>query len=91
MTDAKQALEVREWLNSIITNPTYDGSAIPIYGVDVACLIEENARLRAWLSVLEPHLDAVICYASDMDEHPPNRVVAEVRAYIAPTQDTTHD
>lgn len=43
----------------------------------------EVGRLRAWLSALEPHLDAVICYASDMDEHPPNRVVAEVRAYIS--------
>ena len=49
----------------------------------LSSLAEENERLRGWLSVLEPHLDAVICYASDMDEHPPNRVVAEVRAYLS--------
>ena len=94
MTDAKQALEVVERLRQYPDLPRIPvaGQALMSEAASLlSSLAEENERLLAWLSVLEPHLDAVICYASDMDEHPPNRVVAEVRAYIAPTQDTTHD
>lgn len=43
---------------------------------------QEIEDLRGWLRILEPHLDAVICYASTMSEHPPNRAVKEVREYL---------
>lgn len=48
---------------------------------------EENAKLRARVEELEgligriePHVDAIVCYASTMGEHEPNRIAHEVRA-----------
>jgi len=32
---------------------------------------------------IEPYLDAIICYASTMDEHEPNRVANNVRKALA--------
>jgi hypothetical protein len=35
------------------------------------------------LKALEPYLDAIVCYASSMDEHEPNRLAFNARAAIA--------
>ena len=32
---------------------------------------------------VEPHLDAIVCYASTMDEHEPNRIAYNLRAALA--------
>lgn len=45
-----------------------------------AALLEEA---RSVLSRLEPHLDAIVCYASTMDEHEPNRIAFDARALYA--------
>jgi thiamine pyrophosphate-dependent acetolactate synthase large subunit-like protein len=45
-------------------------------------LKEEAARaekLESLLRRIEPHLDAIVCYASDMGEHEPNRIAFDVR------------
>lgn len=42
----------------------------------------ENEALRELLRRIEPHLDAIICYASTMDEHEPNRIASDVRAAL---------
>lgn len=47
---------------------------------------EREARLAEAVEVMrrvEPYLDAIICYASTMDEHEPNRIAAEFRAFLA--------
>lgn len=31
---------------------------------------------------IEPHLDAIVCYASTMNEHEPNRIAVDVRAAL---------
>lgn len=43
-------------------------------------LLEEATGL---LGRLEPHLDAIVCYASTMDEHEPNRLAVDTRAFLA--------
>lgn len=35
------------------------------------------------LAALEPYLDAIVCYASDMGEHEPNRLAVNARAALA--------
>lgn len=40
-------------------------------------------ELRAALKALEPYLDAIVCYASTMEEHEPNRLVVQARAALA--------
>jgi hypothetical protein len=35
------------------------------------------------LKALEPYLDAIVCYASSMDEHEPNRLAVNARALLA--------
>lgn len=42
-----------------------------------------SIALREALKGLEPHFDAIACYASSMDEHEPNRLVFNARAAIA--------
>lgn len=49
-------------------------------GNEFAALIEEA---RSVLSRLEPHLDAIVCYASAMDEHEPNRIAFDARTLYA--------
>lgn len=46
-------------------------------------LVDASANVLAALQSLEPHLDAIVCYASTMGEHEPNRLVVEARAAIA--------
>jgi hypothetical protein len=41
--------------------------------------ITEIERLRDILRRVEPHLDAIVCYASTMGEHEPNRIARDVR------------
>ena len=50
---------------------------------------DDQARIRmaapdllAAMEGLEPYLDAIICYASTMDEHEPNRLAFNARAAI---------
>ena len=57
-------------------------------------LAEDNAKLRERVEELEnligriePHIDAIVCYASTMGEHEPNRIAHDVRAIARPTQD----
>ena len=38
---------------------------------------------EALLRRVEPHLDAIICYASTMGEHEPNRIAFDIRAALA--------
>jgi hypothetical protein len=44
---------------------------------------DEVERLLALLRRVEPHLDAIVCYASTMDEHEPNRIAFDVREALA--------
>ena len=41
----------------------------------------EGAKLA--LRLLEPYLDGLVCYASTMGEHEPNRIAVGVRAILA--------
>lgn len=41
-----------------------------------------SAELFDALKGLEPFLDAIVCYASSMDEHEPNRIAVNARAAI---------
>jgi hypothetical protein len=46
----------------------------------------DEDKVEALLDLLrriEPHLDAIICYASTMGEHEPNRIAHDVRAAIS--------
>ena len=43
------------------------------------------AQLEAALKGIEPYLDAIVCYASTMDEHEPNRLAHAVRAALPET------
>jgi hypothetical protein len=45
--------------------------------------ITEIERLRDILRRVEPHLDAIVCYASTMGEHEPNRIARDVRDALA--------
>jgi hypothetical protein len=52
-------------------------------GPEAAALLEYQAaiiaELRAALEAVEPYLDAIVCYASTIDDHDGNRVAAIVR------------
>ena len=39
------------------------------------------------LRALEPYLDAIVCYASSMDEHEPNRLAFNARQALAALTD----
>lgn len=47
-------------------------------------------RLEALLREINPYLDAVVCYASTINEHEPNRIVKEIRELLAPDCDVCH-
>jgi hypothetical protein len=38
--------------------------------------------MREALEAVEPYLDAIVCYASTMDEHEPNRIAHKVRTAL---------
>lgn len=50
--------------------------------VEKRALRARVARLEAALRGLEPYLDAIVCYASTMDEHEPNRLAHIARAAL---------
>jgi hypothetical protein len=43
-------------------------------------LREAGERKDALLRRIEPHIDAIVCYASTMGEHEPNRLAVDLRA-----------
>ena len=43
----------------------------------------------AVLTRLEPHLDAIVCYASTMGEHEPNRIAHDIRALLTRIKDSS--
>lgn len=45
-------------------------------------LKQERDELLAVLKRIEPHLDAIICYASTMSEHEPNAIAQQARELI---------
>lgn len=48
----------------------------------------EIDALKALICRIEPYVDAIVCYASTMGEHEPNRIAHEVRAVAnGPSQD----
>ena len=44
---------------------------------------EVAGELAGVMQKAEPHLDGIICYASTMDEHEPNRIAHDFRAALA--------
>jgi len=53
-----------------------------VFGREEALLIAAGPRLLAALAALEPYLDAIVCYASTMDEHEPNRLAVDAREAV---------
>ena len=53
----------------------------------VAELVMAAPILAKLLARLEPHLDAIICYASTMGEHEPNAIAADVRGWLGHLRD----
>lgn len=53
----------------------------------IALLAEVEAVLRR----LEPHLDAIVCYASTMEEHEPNRIAFDARDLLTKIQQARGD
>ena len=51
--------------------------------LDKFWLMDTAQRAVDLLRRVEPHLDAIICYASTMGEHGPNRLAYDVRAFLA--------
>lgn len=60
----------------ISSGPEFDISITP---ATARALLAERERLREALRGLEPYLDAIVCYASSMDEHEPNRLAFNAR------------
>jgi hypothetical protein len=53
---------------------------------------EVAGELAGAMQKAEPHLDAIICYASTMDEHEPNRIAHDFRAALTRfKQESDHD
>jgi len=46
-------------------------------------LIAAAPDLYKALANLEPYLDAIVCYASTIEEHPPNGFILETKAALA--------
>ena len=42
-------------------------------------------QLLELLRRVEPHLDAIVCYASDMGEHEPNQIAFDIRKALEAT------
>ena len=40
-------------------------------------------RLLSLLRRIEPHIDAIVCYASTTDEHEPNRLAVDLRTALS--------
>ena len=72
---------------ALTAHPHYDGDEDSLINRVAAALNRthppEYARLIEAARKVEPFLDAIICYASTMDEHAPNKIVHEFRAALA--------
>lgn len=53
----------------------------------IAELIVAAPVLAKLLSRIEPHLGAIICYASDMGEHEPNALAADISGWLGHLRD----
>lgn len=53
----------------------------------IAELIIAAPTLAKLLSRIEPYLSAVICYASDMGEHEPNTITADISGWLGHLRD----
>ena len=78
--------------NNEQTIGTKDGLmvAVATTGVNIVGATLANAHLIAAapdlykaLAHLEPYLDAIVCYASTIEEHPPNGFILETKAALA--------
>jgi hypothetical protein len=54
-----------------------------------ASLIAAAPDLLAAMKRIEPHLEAIVCYASTCGEHEPNDIAREFRAAIAKATGST--
>ena len=83
-----------------------DGDRIPVVdlhhgGYDFAVLgypLKDNAlaislvpEMIEALKRVEPHLDAIVCFASTMDEHEPNRIAHDVRTILSKLEGKTDE
>lgn len=50
-------------------------------------LIMAAPALAKLLALVEPHLDAIVCFASDMGEHKPNAIAGDVRGWLGHLRD----
>lgn len=53
----------------------------------ISALEAQLAEARDLLTRLEPHLDAIVCFASTIDEFEPNGLRRDVRAFLKDTRD----
>lgn len=53
----------------------------------IAELVLAAPVLARLLAGLEPHLDAIVCFASSTDEHAPNAIAADVRGWLGHLRD----
>ena len=50
----------------------------------------ERDEVVGLLQRVEPHIDAIVCYASTTGEHAPNKIVADIRATLSRTRGKEH-
>lgn len=48
-------------------------------------------RAEQILRRIEPHIDAIVCYASSTDEHEPNKLAVDLRSVLADAQPTQEE
>lgn len=53
----------------------------------VADLITSVPIMARLLVAIEPHLDAIVCFASTTDEHEPNATAADIRGLVGDLRD----
>lgn len=46
------------------------------------CDHQKGVAALALLEKIEPHIDAIVCYASSTDEHEPNQLALDVRKLL---------
>ena len=71
-----------------------EGATVSISREEAAAnarLIAAAPSLLSALQALDPFMDAIVCYASTLEEHEPNRLVMEARAAIAKATGETDD
>lgn len=76
----RQNCTLREWLN--LDNRTVGYRPRQLALSTIQSLEAENARYLDLLKRIEPHINAIVCYASSMGEHEPNRLAHDLRASL---------